>query len=342
VAPPKPEPDRDPPAPSGISQFLGKVLDQLSLSSWLPAVVLVGCGAVLVQLRSQRDVDLGSALVALTGKPLGILVVLLFAIVLAAVVSQAFAFGAIRLLEGYWAGHRGFTALHTIAVRCQLRRYDRAERRLDQLRELAFAEARGRMEAGHAPPHVIDIQAADVFVHADRSPDRWTAEQRADVRYFRWTEYCSAHHAERIGVLARRIREYPEPNRILPTRLGNILRATEDSLGAGDDLETWGLTRLDAVSARLQQHHEQFRTRLDMDCVLVFSSLLLAIAAAALLFPVVASPLGPSIAVAAFLGLAATCYSAALASARGYCSVLRSVKAAAESVSPVRAPSAAG
>jgi hypothetical protein len=57
-------------------------------------------GAPLIQLRSQGDFDLGGAVIALTAKPLGILVVLLFALVLATLVSQAFSFAAIRFLEG--------------------------------------------------------------------------------------------------------------------------------------------------------------------------------------------------------------------------------------------------
>jgi hypothetical protein len=67
---------------------MGKVLDQLGLTAWLPAAMLVGSGAPLIQLRWQGDFDLGGAVIARTAKPLGILVVLLFALVLATLVSR--------------------------------------------------------------------------------------------------------------------------------------------------------------------------------------------------------------------------------------------------------------
>jgi hypothetical protein len=44
-------PDKEPKQADGLSQFMGKVLDQLSLSTWLPAAMLVGSGALLIQLR---------------------------------------------------------------------------------------------------------------------------------------------------------------------------------------------------------------------------------------------------------------------------------------------------
>ena len=42
----------------GISAFLGRVLNQLSLSAWLPAAMLVGSLAVLLQLRTQQNRNL--------------------------------------------------------------------------------------------------------------------------------------------------------------------------------------------------------------------------------------------------------------------------------------------
>ena len=86
----------------GIPAFLGRVLNQLSLSAWLPAAMLVGSLAVLLQLRTQQNRNLVEAATGLVNRPLGLLILLLFALILATMVTQAFEFEVIRLLEGYW------------------------------------------------------------------------------------------------------------------------------------------------------------------------------------------------------------------------------------------------
>ncbi|MEV7094098.1 hypothetical protein AB0M80_14815 [Amycolatopsis sp. NPDC051045] len=131
--------------PEGLSQFIGKVLDQLSLSAWMPAAMLVGCGAVLLQLRSQGNFDLGAAVVGLTAKPLGILVVLLFALVLAALISQAFSFSAIRFFEGYWKGPLVWLGVYRFMVRRKAKRRKKLADKLEHEEQYAFDRAVLRM-----------------------------------------------------------------------------------------------------------------------------------------------------------------------------------------------------
>jgi hypothetical protein len=90
----------------GISQFVAKALDQLSVTAWLPATMLVGNAAVLLALHKQGDLQLLQAIDAVTHSPLGLLIASFIAIVLATMVSQAFAFETIRILEGYWGKYR--------------------------------------------------------------------------------------------------------------------------------------------------------------------------------------------------------------------------------------------
>jgi hypothetical protein len=90
----------------GISGFLTRILDQLSLSSWLPAIMIVCNLAVLLQLGSQKNLDISAAVLRLADKPLGILVVLVLGIIVASIATQAFEFASIRLLEGYWGSIR--------------------------------------------------------------------------------------------------------------------------------------------------------------------------------------------------------------------------------------------
>jgi hypothetical protein len=77
----------------GISHFLAKVLDQLSLSAWLPALVLVASMTLMTRLHSLGTLDLVRAVNDITRtKPIGLLVTLLLGIVVAALLTQAFAF----------------------------------------------------------------------------------------------------------------------------------------------------------------------------------------------------------------------------------------------------------
>ena len=48
-----------------------------------------------------------------------------------------------------------------------------------------------------------------------------------------------------------KIAEYPRPHRILPTRLGNVMRAAEDrvKLGPGEDLEGFMMRHIDELPA---------------------------------------------------------------------------------------------
>ncbi len=86
-----------------VSHFLAKVLDQLSLTSWLPSVILVVSLSLLIQFHNQHNFALAPTLKRVSeARPVGLLVIVLFAIVVSAVLTQAFAFELIRLLEGYW------------------------------------------------------------------------------------------------------------------------------------------------------------------------------------------------------------------------------------------------
>ena len=90
-----------PASPDGISAFVARVLDQLTLSAWLPGAVLAASVALLFQFRTARSTNLGAAVVALTASPLRVLVIIIPLLVIATIVTQAFSFEAIRTLEGY-------------------------------------------------------------------------------------------------------------------------------------------------------------------------------------------------------------------------------------------------
>jgi hypothetical protein len=305
--------------PEGLSQFIGKVLDQLSLSAWMPAAMLVGCGAVLLQLRSQGNFNVGTAVVALTAKPLGILVVLAFALVLAALISQAFSFSAIRFFEGYWKGPLVWLGVYRLMVR---RKADKRKKLADKLKreeQDAFERAVLRMLLRNFPRPFIRAVVENRY--SKNGPT--TREQRQGAA-FNWQQVLPPDAVGKLSRIKQAKEDYPDPHRTLPTKLGNILRATEDSITRGArDTQDLVMQRGDAIPARLRLHHDQFRTRLDMYCTLIFVNLGLAALTLALLVPAQNPLLGTAATTAMFLLLAVASYSAAITSARGYCTTLK-------------------
>lgn len=307
----------------GLSQFISKVLDQLSLSAWLPAAMLVGCGAILVQLRTQGTFDLGAALIALAAKPLGILIVLLFAMVLATLVSQAFSFTAIRFLEGYWRGPFVTLGLYSLLVRRKLNKQRKLTENIEKASQGALEAALYQMRSRNVPRYIIHIIEEN---ESDASEESiaWSPQQLNDAAAVDWRIFCPPEKLGRISQLKSALADYPLPHRMMPTKLGNILRATEDAISqGGGETEGLMLRRGESITPRLRQHHDQFRTRLDMYCTLVFVQFALAALTIALLVPTGISATGTAVTASFFTILAATSYSAAIASARGYCSILR-------------------
>lgn len=316
---------QEPPGPEGLSQFISKVLDQLSISAWLPSAMLVGAGAILLQLRNQDNLNLGSALISLTGKPLGVLVVLPFLLVLAAMVSQACSYAAIRVLEGYWVGPLFTIGFYDLLVRWHSRHRTTLEARLDAQNRAAFQEAQDAMRGTRMDQRVIDRLKGDIYGQYEDDAT-WPADVIAQAERYDWQAHCSAGRLGAIGRTFARLSEYPAPHRVLPTRLGNTMRATEDTLRLnGGDLEGYIMRNRESMSSRLQLLHDQYRTRLDLYCTLVFVYAALALVAGILLAPNDDGPLGTIVAIAIFAALAIASYYSAIASAKGYCSVLRAV-----------------
>ena len=61
----------------GISAFIARVLDQLTLSAWLPAALFTAAAAVLLQFRRQRSVNVLHAVGVLAADPVRVLVLMI-------------------------------------------------------------------------------------------------------------------------------------------------------------------------------------------------------------------------------------------------------------------------
>lgn len=311
-------------APPGLSEFAGRVLDQLSLTAWLPAAMLVGNAAVLLQLRAEPESGFTDAIVALTDKPLGVLIVLLFALVLSALVTQAMEFSAIRLLEGYW-GHSW--AANVVATWCVRRHCRRRKRLLEKGRAVELAALSVARERMLAMPAADPVLVAAVEARA-RNLDTSTfpPEALADAQTVDWREDAPPALLRRMDAVDDQFVRYPDNSRVLPTRLGNTIRSAEDALIDVDPpLRGYIMRNLHRIPGLLLQEHDQYRNRLDMYCMFVFVCTVLAVAAPVLLVPARPDPAFGIGATVAYLLLTVAGYRAAVASGRGYGSALLAI-----------------
>jgi hypothetical protein len=146
------------------------------------------------------------------------------------------------------------------------------------------------------------------------------------ARKLDWMRRAPARELRRMDALLKASAEYPKSDRlVLPTRLGNSLRAREVPVhgASAGRLESFVHRVFDELPVALQTEHDQFRSRLDLYCSLVLVFVIGGAAGAALLAGVGATP------AAAFAGAAAVLawvsYRAAVASARAYGGLLKTI-----------------
>ena len=309
-------------SPDGVSAFIARVLDQLTLTAWLPAAFLTASVAILLQFRADNSANVLEAIRALTADPVRVLVLMIPLLVIATVVTQAFSFEAIRSLEGYWR-RRGLASVgRTLMIRRQVRRKENITKRRFKASEKAFYAAEPRMLRNGIPFPIVNAMKAQALELANPP---LTAEERGRLDRLNWRDWSDAWHVATMDHLIKDEGAYPlDTHRVLPTRLGNLIRVTEDELENTDgDVQGFALRRYSMAPRLVQVEHDKFRDRLEMYCTLVFVS-----AALLILTPIIL--LGSSIDFAAiaiiagsFAALSEASYLAAIASAGGYCSALR-------------------
>jgi hypothetical protein len=311
-----------------LSQLAARVLDQLSPSAWLPAGALVAIALLYGSLRAHYNKVLDS-MMAIGNITFQSLFLLVGAIVILTMAIQAFEFEAIRLLEGYWGS--GLLTRPLTQAGCSYHRWRRRrlQESMERLEDQAFALARQRMLHEGISRSLVDaIEASRLPVALSaqrRSPWPWrraNLDERAQD--FDWREHAPPDLIRRADDIATRVsRYYPSRDyRVLPTMLGNALRTYEDRLHelVGGSMEGMVLRLYDSWPASLKDEHDHYRSRLNLYCSLVLVSLLSTALAWPILF--VGDWLAPSFATALTVSFAYFSYRAAIASARGYQTVL--------------------
>jgi hypothetical protein len=341
-----------------LSQFTARVLNQLSVSAWLPSAALVLSVAFVIELAASLDArvkvvakpspaaasattaghagslahpgvaePLGSALHSLADISVGGALLLLAAVVVLTMLTQAFSFEAIRTLEGYWSTRRAIEWWGGV----RSAKFNRARAELDErLKSL-------KSKAWHSARQGIEAQQDEDIRHNRQTDVRgWTADklsflgaaltgQETDIRpapaelpgilAIPWRDYAPPELLRRYVNLDKAVRDLPRGGRALPTRLGNVLRAHEDQIGR-KQIETMVQDVYDEMPPSLQGRHNENRDRLDLYCSMVFVLIMVAAVGWARLGPRhwnwAAVILGICVAAAWLM------YRAAIASARAY------------------------
>lgn len=338
-AAPAPMPPPEPAPAAGLSPFSARVLDQLSLTAWLPAALVVANTYLVIgmyMLRGEgdkRSIDnLQSTVSALDKKPIGVILAVLFGIVLVTLVTQSLEFAAIRFLEGYWGGSI-FAAIPTwIGVRLQQTTLHLMDRRASKLERKAFAAAAPQIseELSDTPQLasavlLVGCDQATAHLESDADGRDLLAQAQSYCLEAQWLEFSPAHMRHRVNSLYVKRKAFPsDPSRLMPTRLGNALRAFEDRLqgdAAGAKLRGYLYQRLDAIAPTLMRQHTQHRNRLDLYAVMSVVAALLAALDAWLLPAVLPRDVAAS-AIAVLVALSFVSYRGAIAAAMDYGPIL--------------------
>jgi hypothetical protein len=224
---------------------------RFSLVGFLPsaALVLLVSGLLVSGLPSDAP-DPGKVFTAL-GELKGAQIAAGFLVILLlSLILYPFQLSLVRLLEGYWGVSSITGAMAAIRVELHLRR-------LEEIKELVYEERPGR-----------DRTVAPLHVGEPASPVTGMDEQRRE--------------------LAReQLATYPAEARLLPTRLGNVLRAAEDGAGQRYGLDT--ITMMPRLypflSERLTDGLDDLRDQLDIAAQLCVTLLLATVISALLLLP---------------------------------------------------------
>ncbi len=300
----------------GVSAFFARVLNQLALSTWLPAAFFAASVTVLLQFRTEGSVGAR----ALTLDPIRTLILMIPILVLGALVIQAFSFEAIRILEGYWRRRGPASLARTLMIRRHLHRRGAIVKRRHRASERAFYAAKSRMLSNGIPSPIVDALEAQVLGVGLPS---LTNEDRKRFAKINWRSSCDAWRLAAVDHLLQEEKTYPITSRILPTKLGNLIRATEDRLqNAVGDLEGYAIWRRAMVPYSVRLQHDQFRSRLGMYCNLVFVSASLLILTPIIFLESGIDTFTIAIISGSFAAFSTVSYLAALASAAGYCLAL--------------------
>jgi len=286
---------------NAASAFAATVGRYFTVVSVVPSLLLVAFVGVLAGSGAwRREPDLGEGIRALTDLSLGGTFALVLAALALGVVLHPLQFTLVQFLEGYWGSNPFWTRLREDRIRYHVQRCAALDRQMgdeDDILDLhKKAAQKSRASAGSDSPPT-------------RPPGYLDDEDLA------------THHSARTEA-QRRLSIYPADTRhVMPTRLGNALRAAETTVGAATGLSIITFApHLMMLAPREQADYvNDQRTTLDLAIRSCLVCMLGFLAAVVFLWPH-----GLWLLVALVpLGLAWLCYRGSVTAAQEYGSALR-------------------
>ncbi|MFJ9778039.1 hypothetical protein ACIRSS_00555 [Amycolatopsis sp. NPDC101161] len=214
-----------PDAAVGLGARIGRYF---SVVSMLPALFLNAWTFALVASGAWSGVpDLGKMVRGLTTVSLGGVAWLILSTVIMALFLHPLQLAMTRLFEGYWGSSRLATSLLRNRITHYRKRVERIKRRQERLRQRRDKVLTKAVAARYLRELADDPSTAD-------DPAKWDQArletELEDIVSSRNAHAASGAHAA-LASIPHYLARYPEPGRMMPTRLGNALRTAEDSIG---------------------------------------------------------------------------------------------------------------
>ena len=305
-----------------LSELIARILDQLSVTAWLPSATLVAATALIVT-TAQDDANVAIGLGSVADIGFAQLSLLVGAVVIATVITQAFEFGAVQLLEGYW----GVGTIRRRIARAGMKHFERKRRSLDGRLRRAREGLVGQIRARLDPESGVTSAELD-YIEAEilERPIATLPEVEESARDVDWRGAVDPDLLNLWLDLQEARRHFPdESHRILPTRLGNTLRSYEERISGTGRLGLRGYVHrvFHRLPTDMRYDHDLHRQRLDLYATLVFVFFTVSILGFAAL--VGADDRMGLVLPAACVALAALSYRAAIAAAHGYGNMLETI-----------------
>ena len=213
----------------------------------------------------------------------GGLVILIMVIVVTTMLTQAFSFAAIRVLEGYWGPGSLFNWLtfkmssHHKDVQGKLL-IESARLTKEIWLQVEGPASQARRTNGDLIFTTEMLSKLQERIDATFAGVHLTPDLARQVREYDWDKHVDPRLLQRHGAVEARLLDYPSnSNHVMATRLGNILRHHEDDTQQ-PDVEHFVERVYDALPFAMQLDHDEQRTRLDLYCSMVFVQVLAAVA----------------------------------------------------------------
>lgn len=322
-------------ASSSLSQLVTRILEQLALSAWLPAAALTLLVTFIMQVgdvlggndtleskgepvRLDPGAVISSALEQMANISIGGAVLLVMTVVVVTMVTQAFTFESIRLLEGYWGVWRPIERV----AQARAKHWRNARKRLvksqRRLTKRAWERAQFRIAAEDEYTNDM-VQALGAQVLGGEAPSTLNDAQVALVDSTDWWRYAPSDLRRRHVNVEKALDDFPHSKHIMPTRLGNVLRRFENDTGY-ETVQDLVDRSFHLLPPSLQSSHDEQRGRLDLYCSMFLVAVSSGLIAALRFNSTHAIYTVVSVIVASVAAL--SLYRAAVASARYYGSLL--------------------